>query len=43
MKAYRIGSGITPPVLNLGISWRIVINFIPRRLFPSEKTPVHIK
>jgi len=35
MKAYRGSGGISPFILNLGTTWRCVVNFKPRPFYPS--------
>jgi hypothetical protein len=40
MKAGRGNRGVAPPILNLGVRWRCVVNIMPRPLYPREITPV---
>jgi hypothetical protein len=42
MKAYRGSRGIASFILDLGIRWRWVVNFTPRPLCPSNRSPVPI-
>jgi hypothetical protein len=37
MKAYWGSGGITPRILDLGASWRLVISFTPLPLYPQGK------
>jgi len=43
MKEGRRSRGVAPLLLNLGTRWRSVVNFIPRPLYPRQRTavPVH--
>jgi hypothetical protein len=43
MKVCRRSRGTTPLIFNLGIRWRSVDNFLPRLLYPREKSPVGIE
>jgi len=38
MKSYW-GGGITPSILELGTTWRLVVSFTPRLLYLQEKSP----
>jgi len=42
MKAYRGCRGMAPRIVNLGTSWRWVVNFMPRLLFSIERPPISI-
>jgi hypothetical protein len=35
--------GIAPLILNFGTRWRLIVNFMPRLLYPREKTAVPIE
>ena len=39
-KEYRGSRGIAPPILNLGIRWKRVVNFTSWPLYLRERTPV---
>jgi hypothetical protein len=39
METYRGSRGIAPLILDLGIRWRWVVNFMPRPLYPQGKSP----
>jgi len=35
--------GIAPFILNLGTTWRRMVSFTPKSLYPLERTPVSIE
>jgi hypothetical protein len=41
MEAYWRSRVIAPRILDLGTSWRWVVSFMPRPLFPHEKNPLY--
>jgi hypothetical protein len=43
MKVYMGNRGIAPLIINLGPSWRWVVNVTPRLLYPQERTVVPIE
>jgi len=43
MKAYCWTRSIDALILNLGASWRLIVNLTPRPLYFQERTPVHIE
>jgi hypothetical protein len=42
MKTYRGNRGRAPLILNLGTSWRWVVNITPQPLYPPERDPIPI-
>jgi hypothetical protein len=43
MKAYRGSRHVAPLVLNLGIRWSRVVNFMPQLLYHRKRTLIHIE
>ena len=43
MKAYGGSSGTVPVILNLGTTWKRVVNFISRPLYLRDTSRVHIE
>ena len=43
VKAYRNGGGITPLILNLGCTWRCVVNHTSRPLHPRKESMLPIQ
>jgi hypothetical protein len=39
MKAYWESGGIAPCILDIGTSWRWLVSFTPRPLYPRERAP----
>jgi len=40
MKPYRGSRGTAPVILNHGARWRLVVNIMPRPLYPWKNNPV---